>query len=99
MNILQEADKLTSGDRRAEYGSPCESFERIAAFWSIVIGAKVTAEQVALCMVTFKVAREMNGHKRDSLVDIAGYARTVEMIYDERERQDETVDSFFAGVK
>jgi hypothetical protein len=79
-NILQEADRITSGDRRKEYGSAKQSFGTIARLWSTVLGFQVTPMQVALCMIQLKVARQMNGHKRDSLVDIAGYARTAEML-------------------
>lgn len=79
-NILQEADRITSGDRRKEYGSVKQSFGTIARLWSTVLGFQVTPMQVALCMIQLKVARQMNGHKRDSLVDIAGYARTAEML-------------------
>jgi hypothetical protein len=79
-NVLQEADRITSGDRRKEYGSVKQSFGTIARLWSTVLGFQVTPMQVALCMIQLKVARQMNGHKRDSLVDIAGYARTAEML-------------------
>lgn len=81
-NILQEADRITSGDRRKEYGSPKENFGRIAKMWSVVLGVEVSPLQVSLCMILLKVCRELNGHKRDSLVDIAGYARTAEMLMD-----------------
>lgn len=81
-NILQEAHVLTSGPRRAEYGGVGESFGKIAKLWSVVIGKDVTPMQVVLCMICLKIARQMNGHKRDSLVDIAGYARTGEMLED-----------------
>lgn len=83
MTILDEAARLTSEDRRKEYGHPNESFHRIAKFWSVVLGIDVTPDQVALCMITVKIAREMNGHKPDSLIDIAGYARTIEMMHEE----------------
>lgn len=33
------------------------------------------ADDIAMLMVLFKVARQMNGPKRDNLTDIAGYAR------------------------
>jgi hypothetical protein len=82
-NILQEADRITSGDRRREYGSAKQSFGTIARLWSVVLGFPVTPMQVCLCLIQLKVARQLNGHKRDSLVDIAGYARTGEMLADD----------------
>jgi hypothetical protein len=38
---------------------------------------------VALMMVGAKLSREMHSPGRDNLVDIAGYARTVELVDDE----------------
>lgn len=72
--VLQEADRLISGDRRTEYGSVQESFEAVARGWTDIIGAPVTATQVSLCMVWLKVMRETVKDKRDNWVDIAGYA-------------------------
>ena len=36
---------------------PADLFERVAVRWSQVIGAKVTATQVSLCLVDLKLAR------------------------------------------
>ncbi|MDE2100173.1 MAG: hypothetical protein KGL39_23155 [Patescibacteria group bacterium] len=87
MNILQEADAITSGARRGEYGGAAESFGKIARLWSVVLGVEVTPMQAVLCMIQLKVARQTNGHKRDSLVDIAGYARIGEMLVEEQAKQ------------
>lgn len=65
--VLEEAQKIISGQRREDYGSPLESFTRIADLWGVVLGTEVTPEQVALCMIQLKVARAMNGMQRDSL--------------------------------
>jgi hypothetical protein len=40
----------------------------------------VSPMQVALCLIQLKVAREVHAPKRDNLVDIAGYARVMEML-------------------
>jgi len=85
MNILEKANKLTMEDRHMDYGHPIHDFTRTATMWSVVIGKKVTPRQVALCMILLKVSRQVNGNKLDNLIDIAGYARTMEMI-DEYER-------------
>lgn len=77
--ILAEAARLTSQDRQASYGHPRQDFERVATLWSVVLGVEVMPAQVALCMILVKVSRETHQHKRDNLVDIAGYARTLEM--------------------
>jgi hypothetical protein len=64
-----------------------DNFERIAAIWSVVLGIKVTPEQVGLCMVGVKLAREAHMPKRDNLVDGAGYFGTVQMVIEERARR------------
>lgn len=73
-SILQEAERLISADRRAEYGSAQESFNSIAKGWSEILTCPVSAKQVALCMIWLKLMREKAGDKRDNWVDMAGYA-------------------------
>ena len=84
-NILEEADSLTKGDRRDDYGGVLESFDKIAELWQPVLGVHVTPEQVGLCMIQLKIARYLHGQQRDSIVDIAGYARCLELIKEERD--------------
>lgn len=76
--ILQEAQGAVYGDRQADYGSVKTNFSNIARQWSVTLGMNVTPEQVGLCMIQVKIARQMNKPKRDNLVDIAGYAATIE---------------------
>jgi len=84
-NILEEADQLTSEDRNKEYGHPADDFARTAKMWSAILGVEVTPQQVPLCMICVKISRYVHKPKRDSLVDIAGYARTVEMVQEHAE--------------
>ena len=85
-NILQEADRITAGDRQRDYDHPRRNHERIAAFWRAHITAKygvdvpLTAEDAAWMMIYVKAARDMFTPKRDNLVDVAGYARCIERI-------------------
>ena len=58
------------------------TYERTATLWLAFLGKTITAEDVPLMMILLKVSREANKHKRDNLVDIAGYARTREMLDD-----------------
>jgi hypothetical protein len=83
--ILQEAQDVVYGDRQADYGSVTQNFTTIARLWSAVLGIKVSPEQVGLCMVQVKVARQMNKPKRDNLVDICGYAACLEKMEIENE--------------
>lgn len=63
------------GQRRQDYGSVEESFEKIARMWSVILDMNVTAEQVALCQATLKMGRLLNKpNHTDSWVDIIGYA-------------------------
>lgn len=89
--VLDEAMAVTSGDRRRDYGHPIHNFQRIADFWNTFLhdklkdGEFVMPEDTAQMMILVKVAREMNTPKRDNLVDICGYARTIEMMSQYRE--------------
>lgn len=84
MNILQEADNLINGARQGSYGHPLDNFTDTAKMWSVILGADVTAEQVGLCMIAVKLCRQIHQEKRDNLVDIAGYAGTLELVSEKR---------------
>jgi hypothetical protein len=71
--ILIEAHALVNAERQDDYGPPGESFARIAALWSAYLGHNVTGKDVALCMALLKFSREAHSHKRDNLIDAAGY--------------------------
>lgn len=79
MNVLQEAQALVLGDRNADYGHPRQEFERIARLWSAYTGATIFPEDVPMMLILLKAARERHAHKRDNLVDIAGYALCAEL--------------------
>ena len=77
--ILQEADEITEGARQLMYGPPKQCFDQLAVVWSIILGTTVTARQVNLCQIAMKLLRDAHHPKRDNLVDMAGYARVIEM--------------------
>jgi hypothetical protein len=95
--ILEEANGLIYGDRNKSYGHPIDDFSRTGKMWAGVLRdwaltvidknnvPDVPPELVGLCQVQVKVSREVNAHKRDNLVDIGGYAGTVQMCADFRE--------------
>lgn len=74
-DVLEEALRITRGDRQATYGPPDQDFARTAAMWSALKGVPFEAREVALFMVALKLSRETHQRKRDNWVDIAGYAR------------------------
>jgi predicted Rossmann fold nucleotide-binding protein DprA/Smf involved in DNA uptake len=79
-NVLEEAGRIVAGDRGDDYGHPRDDFARTAGAWSALFGWDVEPRQVALAMVVVKLSRlQETPLKRDSIVDIAGYARTYEM--------------------
>lgn len=79
-SILTEAQSLVHGDRNQSYGHPLYDFRRTALMWSAILGVQIRPEQVGLCMIAVKLSRECHRPKRDNLVDIAGYAETVEWV-------------------
>lgn len=84
-SLLDEAGSLVDGDRNDSYGRPIHDFSRAAQIWSAVLGIQVTAEQVALCMVGVKLAREVHQPKRDSVVDAIGYLLAYDSVRRDRE--------------
>jgi len=91
--VLEEANEIIYGPRRASYGNPWDNFLLTASLWEPVLGVRVTPEQVAMCMIQLKLARELHVHKRDNLVDVAGYCGTLYEVAEERARRNkETLD-------
>lgn len=86
-DLADYAVSLVTGDRQDDYGHPLDNMDRAARIWSAILGTDVTAEQVALCMVGMKIAREINQTKLDSVVDGVGYWLTYGMIIEERARR------------
>lgn len=85
--VLEEAQRLITGDRNNTYDHPLDNFARIKKGWEVIFGIDITEEQVGLAMVWLKIAREAYKHKRDNLTDGAGYLGTIEMVIKERERR------------
>jgi hypothetical protein len=73
-DILQEASRLTHGDRNKNYGDPFTNHQRIAALWSVYLEVEITPDQVAICLALIKIARliETPDHL-DSFIDGAAY--------------------------
>lgn len=84
--ILDEAKRITSGDRQRDYDHPKPNHERIAAMWNTYLAVRkepsgpIAAEDVAAMMILLKIVRNCHTPKRDNAVDIAGYARCLARI-------------------
>ena len=87
-DIALYAAELVSGERQDAYGHPLDNFTRASKIWSVILGCEVSAEQVSLCMVGMKIAREINQTKPDTVVDGIGYFLTLNMIQEERLRRE-----------
>ena len=73
--VLDGAAKAVLQDRNNTYGSPEQSFKRIAAYWSILFGIDVEPWQVAEALILLKVTRiDSSPQHLDNWVDTAGYA-------------------------
>lgn len=79
-SILQEADRIVNGDRQADYSDPVENFRHIAAIASAILNKELTSEDCAVVLMAVKLARENFKHKRDNLVDLAGYTEILHRI-------------------
>lgn len=89
--ILEEAAELTSGARQEVYGHPAENYDALAAVWTVLLQRSdvlkasrvLTAEDVQVLLIAMKVVRlAKDPTHRDTIVDVAGYARTLEMTLD-----------------
>jgi len=89
--ILEKANDIIFGERNKAYGHPQDNFQRIADLWHAFLQGKYGAchrlspEDVAVLNILQKVARleHTPGHQ-DSLIDIAGYAGTIERLKERR---------------
>ena len=82
-DVLEEALRITSGDRQNQYGPPDQDFARTAGMWTALFGYKLSApfepRDVAMAMICLKLSRETHQRKRDNAVDGAGYFRCLHL--------------------
>jgi hypothetical protein len=102
-SILKEAESLIYGDRNQQYGHPLDNHSTTAAFFNAYLAAlrrrgkhELDAEDVCWLNVLQKVSREATtgARKRDTAVDVAGYAGNVEMVRDERYKRESAAETF-----
>lgn len=95
MTILDEARQITDNDRAKAYGDALADARRWAAICSALTGCDLKPEHFPLVMLAVKLSRASqspNAYHRDSFVDIAGYARVAEKVFDARCEEDEIAD-------
>lgn len=80
-DILEEALRITGGDRQASYGPPDQDFRRTGDMWTGLFrdmlkdGVAFEPFHVAQAMILLKMSRQLHHRKRDNWTDTAGYAR------------------------
>lgn len=79
-SILTEAENIVNGERGVDYEDATESFEKIATVASILSGVELDAKTCCSVQLAVKIVREGFKHKRDNLVDMAGYAEILNQI-------------------
>ena len=74
--ILDEAARLTNGDRHDAYGPYDAEAADVSLGWDVIIrrNGGMTTRLVPLMMIWLKLCREAHKAHRDNLVDICGYA-------------------------
>lgn len=87
--ISQKAEELVNIDRQNVYGHPFDDFSRVEILTKVIMESDLDPKiKHPLYMIQVKIARliETPDHK-DSLVDIPGYATTLDMILDEMKKR------------
>ena len=79
--ILDEAKRLVYGDREKDYAHPSEDAARFSglmnALYAHHLKTPFTPADYGIILILVKLGREVHRHKRDNLVDIAGYAEVI----------------------
>lgn len=87
-SILTEAEKLIHGARNETYGDATEDYTRTVGLFKEMYGdlkvSDLTAIHGMMFMVCVKLSREAHLHKRDNLLDAAGYLALIEEAHDPR---------------
>ena len=79
-SILSEAERIVNGERQADYSDPVANFKHISAIASSISKENLSPTVCAIVMIAVKLARENYKHKRDNLVDLAGYVEILNRI-------------------
>ena len=85
-SILEEAIEIVNGSRRTDYGDPVESFKRIAQMANLMSNSNdFTPIKCCIVLMATKLTRESKVHKRDNLVDLAGYGYILQLLEEDKE--------------
>ena len=90
---LEEAARIVTGQRQFDYGNKYQNHKNISDLWSAYLGKKVSAHDVAICMLLVKVARLKHRTTEDCYIDMAGYAAIAGEINDKDKDDTDTIVS------
>lgn len=89
---VDQAIRLVNQDRQKDYGSPLTDFSRSSGMLASLGYCfkdhngnirELNATDIPIIQMCVKLSREVNKHKDDNIVDIIGYAKTLDMVYEE----------------
>jgi len=87
-NLLLDADELTSGERAEAYGPQLEAARAFAALATGATGLDIREHHLPVLMICLKLSRIRHTPRyRDHWLDIAGYARVAEMIFEQAKNE------------
>ena len=101
MSILDEAADVTANDRMEEYGHPFDDFTCTGRLMTALLdsagllkdNAVITPEMAQVLLLAIKISRLCRDTEHhDTLVDIAGYARCIELTIEERRLRAKTIE-------
>jgi hypothetical protein len=79
-SILLEADNILNGDRNEQYNNPNESFAVYAEILKSTFGIELTPVEICKVQMAIKLGRLKYKYKRDSAVDLCGYAEILDRL-------------------
>jgi len=79
-SILLEADNILNGDRNEQYNDPNESFAVYSEILKSTFGIELTPVEICKVQMAIKLGRLKYKYKRDSAVDLCGYAEILDRL-------------------
>lgn len=73
-SILLEAEKIVNGDRNDQYGDPNIAFAEYKNILHSTFGIELSESDICKVLMSIKLGRLKHKYKRDSIVDLCGYA-------------------------
>tara|TARA_Y100000385_G_C12807039_1_gene514415 strand:- start:197 stop:670 length:474 start_codon:yes stop_codon:yes gene_type:complete len=73
-SILLEAENIVNGDRDEQYSDPNIAFTEYSEILKATFGIDLTPSEICKVQMAIKLGRIKYKYKRDSIVDLCGYA-------------------------